>query len=260
LCAGVSLVTFFLIEESKNAVKLQMSAKHALIRPQELTEEYPSPKVEKFIYPYSVIPGGVRNREELINSIAGDRVVAAHYADFNVSEAKIIRAEETRSLYVSYRIKNKIYWTSKKAKIPKGEPLITDGRCEARARCGNRVSAFQLEPIGKEEPILESLDLPELPQISQFVPSFENDRIALELPSPPQQLEPIAESTAPSEILRTPDIINPSNYRRNYWMWPYPYRPLIVLYPHQSVPESDSFSLLFLGLIFVGVFRLIHHR
>ena len=96
---------------------------------------------ERTVYPYSVIPGGVQSREELSANIRSDSVVTAHYADFDVTKAKLVNARETRFMYVSYRLKNKIYWTSKKIRIPQGETLITDGTCEeiGRASCRERV-------------------------------------------------------------------------------------------------------------------------
>jgi hypothetical protein len=117
---------------------------------------------KRIIYPYSVIRGGVRSREELAAGIKNDRFVAAHYADFKVDQARIVEAEETKFVYVSYRKRDKIYWTAKKIELPKGETLITDGINCARTRCGNRVSATPEEPVSEEEPAVETFNIPYL--------------------------------------------------------------------------------------------------
>jgi hypothetical protein len=116
----------------------------------------------RLVYPYSVIPGGVRSEEELAAYIATDKVVADHYRDFMVPDARIVKADETRMMHVSYRVGDKVYWTKKTVKIPEGELLITDGDCQARVRCGNRVSASPMEPVADEEPMTETFDIPKL--------------------------------------------------------------------------------------------------
>src|SRR6185295_11668074 len=48
----------------------------------------PSPELaelKRLVYPYSVVAGGVHQRDELHRAVAQDRVVAEHYADFDVS-------------------------------------------------------------------------------------------------------------------------------------------------------------------------------
>jgi hypothetical protein len=122
-------------------------------------------KTQRIVYPYSVIRGGVRSREELAASISSDKVVADHFADFQISQAKIIQTEEAKFVHVSYRIRNKVYWTAKSIKLPKGETLITDGQEAARTRCGNMVSATPQEPTSEEEPEIETLDIPQLARV-----------------------------------------------------------------------------------------------
>ena len=91
-------------------------------------------------YPYSVIAGGAYSPAEFQFAHNKDGVVRAHYAGFNVSLAKFVTLTDDRYQYASYRVKDQIYWTKKKLRIPKGELLITDGENYARARCGNRLS------------------------------------------------------------------------------------------------------------------------
>jgi hypothetical protein len=114
---------------------------------------------ERKIYPYSIIRGGVRSREELFAHIRADRVVAEHYSGFDVVNARIIRAPKARLMYASYRIGDNVYWTANKIRIPLGELLITDGDLEARARCGNLLSDTEMTPLsGEEDPDDEFFD------------------------------------------------------------------------------------------------------
>jgi len=133
----------------------------SFIKSPTLEEKIDTARYERKIYPYSIVRGGVQSREELYANIRTDNVVLEHYSDFDVDEARIIQAPETRSMYVSYRIGNEVYWTANAVKIPQGETLITDGTFEARARCGNRLSDTAMTPTSDEEPEAEFFDIPE---------------------------------------------------------------------------------------------------
>jgi hypothetical protein len=111
-------------------------------------------------YPYSVIPGGVFSQRELSYAGNKDPVVRAHYADFNVRQAKLVQLTEDRYQYVSYRVKNQVYWTRKKLRIPKGELLWSDGISYARARCGNRLSSDPAQPVSPKDPAEALLSMP----------------------------------------------------------------------------------------------------
>jgi len=201
---------------------------------------------ERVVYPYSIIPGGAHSQEELAANVRADDVVAAHYADFNVDKARVFRATETLYAHVSYRLKNKVYWTSKKLKIPAGETLITDGTCIARTRCGNRVSAEPQEPTSPDEPITEAFDVPQV--------------AGLELP----QLEPIP---GPGLLVAmTPFTDVPVPGRRLVPLTPpiLPYyrRPILVPgrdvppWPVDAVPEPGTWVLVVSGLAAVVGARL----
>lgn len=112
------------------------------------------------VYPYSVIPGGVQNVHELRDVVLRDPVVAAHYARFNVSRSRILELQVGRSAYVSYRIKNGIFWTSRRIRLFPGERVITDGVNYARARCGNRISEVPLGEQSAHEPAQAELESP----------------------------------------------------------------------------------------------------
>jgi hypothetical protein len=195
------------------------------------------------IYPYSVIPGGVRSREELKAHMRNDTVVAAHFADFQIDKARIVKAEETKFVHVSYRIRDRIFWTSKAIKIPKGEALISDGQNVARTRCGNRVSATPEEPISGEEPTRESFDIPQLVRL-ESIPQLAR----LEIP----------ELFGLDSGLQVPPISYLPAARSR--IAPYYYRPLFVIQPDVVVPEPGTFSLLAGGLFLISVLRLFRKK
>lgn len=112
------------------------------------------------IYRHSVVPGGVADKGELAQIVRSDRLVAAHYATFNVDNARAVTVTAPRAVYVSYRKNDQIYWTSKKVMLEKGETLLTDGEHEIRARCANRISdvpQYPVEPHGPSEAELDTV-------------------------------------------------------------------------------------------------------
>lgn len=116
------------------------------------------------IYPFSVIPGGAYSSEELALARRVDRVVATHYADFAASNVTVRSLPNNEFLYVSYRKADRVYWTTDKHRIPKGESLLSDGKHLARTRCGNRLSAVPEFPVlYGPQPTDANLNAPELP-------------------------------------------------------------------------------------------------
>src|ERR1051326_5135567 len=116
---------------------------------------------QRAVYRYSVIPGGVETAEELDAAIHKDPVVAEHYRAFNMWQASLVSVESPKLVHVSYRIKDKVYWTRNKLRLPAGEQLIGDGQELARTRCGNQVSEAPREPTLEVEPAPDELDMPE---------------------------------------------------------------------------------------------------
>jgi hypothetical protein len=213
----------------RTTFKVQPDLPHSNKKP-----PYHTAKRTRLVYPYSIIPGGVLNRAELIEAVEDDTIVAEHYSRFKAGEAKLIRAEETQFMHVSYRIRNKVFWTAKKLKIPKGETLITDGSASARTRCGNMVSAAPQEPVSPEEPPIEVFDVPLLDEVKEAppvppVPEFKFEDI------PPWDVHVMESYNPPEE-----NPPNPENY-----LPPVPYYspPTDIV-----VPESGTLSLLILGL------------
>ena len=129
--------------------------------------------------PYSVIPGGVESAAELRNAEHNDPIVAQHYSDFDVANARIISLDRERAVYVSYRMGKQVFWTNRRLLIHKGETLITDGANEARARCGNRISDTLQAPVSSNQPMLEALvSFPAVGPLDTLNLPFENALIS----------------------------------------------------------------------------------
>jgi hypothetical protein len=199
------------------------------------------------VYPYSVIAGGVLNRQELLEELAHDGVAAAHYSDFQAWRARVVRLEKDLSAHLSYRLRNKVYWTAKKINLKRGEALITDGTDFARTRCGNRISVLAQEPTSPEEPTAESFELPIVPEEA------------------PSRLE-TAEFPLPEGRLQFAEFpVYPPERPRFDW----PYRPLRKVPPSTYwfpppenptvVPEPGSLTLLGSGLA-IGYFLMRRRR
>lgn len=112
------------------------------------------------VYPYSVIPGGVRDVADLREKAARDYVVRRHFAGFNYGHARLVRAERAREVYLSYRIRENVYWTRKKVRLLESELLLTDGVITARARCGNQISETPKTEVSDDEPAVDVLNQP----------------------------------------------------------------------------------------------------
>ena len=110
------------------------------------------------VYPYSVVPGGVASQAELVRIVRSDKVVATHYASFNLSRAHAVTVAKPRAVHVSYRKGDKVYWTAKKVTLREGEVLLSDGKNEMRTRCANRVSDVAQFPVEAHEPSAALLD------------------------------------------------------------------------------------------------------
>lgn len=112
------------------------------------------------VYPYSIVPGGVRDVNELKWAAQHDPVVAMHYAGFDYDHARVVRLVLAQTAYVSYRIGNKVYWTRKRIKLKKGETVITDGKITARTRCANQVIQVPQQLNSRAEPSATQFDEP----------------------------------------------------------------------------------------------------
>ena len=122
-------------------------------------------------YAYSVIPGGVRSVAELREVAARDYVVRRHFAGFDFSHARLVRAGRAREVYLSYRIRDRVYWTRKRVRLLAAELLLTDGKITARTRCGNQVSETPKPDVSDQEPATDVFDEP-VAEIAAIGPSL----------------------------------------------------------------------------------------
>ena len=88
----------------------------------QLTQQESLRQVEdRPVYPYSVVPGGVRDARELKWATEHDPVVAEHYAGFDYGRAHVVKVVLALEVYVSYRIGKRLYWTRHSTRLKKGE-------------------------------------------------------------------------------------------------------------------------------------------
>ncbi len=112
------------------------------------------------VYPYSVVPGGVKDPNDLQTAALRDSVVRRHFAHFDYSHARLVRATEAREVYLSYRIRDTVFWTRRRVRLHPGELLLTDGKITARAQCGNQISDTAKPEVSDQEPDVDILDQP----------------------------------------------------------------------------------------------------
>lgn len=124
------------------------------------------------VYPYSIVPGGLKDVSDLKYATLRDYVVRGHYAHFNFNRAHFIRVTQPRAVYLSYRIRDAVYWTHKKVLLHPGELLVTDGKTTARARCGNQISDTAKPDVSDEEPSEDILDQPVAGILSGRMPAL----------------------------------------------------------------------------------------
>jgi hypothetical protein len=114
----------------------------------------------RLVYPYSIIPGGIKTLADLKLAMTDDPVVARQFQGFNFQDARLIQVGQKQSMFVSYRIGQKVYWTRRKLPLHPGETLVTDGNITARTRCGNRVAKAPLDTGSPLEPPEEAFNQP----------------------------------------------------------------------------------------------------
>lgn len=118
------------------------------------------------VYPYSIIAGGVHNKQQFEEAMRTDPVAAAHYASFNAAKFHIVKLQHAEEAYVSFRVGDNVYWTSHKVLLRKGSELISDGTHLGRTRCGNRVSKTPRLPTYNHEPSARELNTPVVPMVA----------------------------------------------------------------------------------------------
>jgi PEP-CTERM motif-containing protein len=206
---------------------------------------------QRTVYPYSIVPGGVRDVAELKSAMASDPIVAAHYGELQLASLRVVRLDRARSLHVSYRIGDRIYWTKRTMILAKGEPVITDGVLIARTRCGN-LAADVIPNAGEvltllTEPTPEDFDTPtESAQLeSVLTPPVDTPALAVES-GPPSGGGPTT-GGGPTGIIIPGGPTGPGGTPPGTG----PSSPLPVV----PVPEPGTFGLLSIGLLAIVLFR-----
>lgn len=170
----------------------------------------------RLVYPYSIIPGGIKSLADLKLAIADDPIVARQFQGFNFQKAHLVEVSQPENMFVSYRIGQRVYWTRKKIPLHKGETLVTDGRITARTRCGNRVAAVPMDTGSPLEPPQEAFDQPYAALIAAPDPD-------------PAKADPGPAPLMPSSVVQK---------GRRWWVLPLFAAPLAA-WPH-SGSTSDS--------------------
>ncbi|MGH9449586.1 MAG: hypothetical protein ACRD11_03505 [Terriglobia bacterium] len=117
------------------------------------------------IFPYSIVAGGVHNKQQFEAAMRTDPVAAAHYASFDAAKFHVVKLQHAEEAYVSFRVGDNVYWTSHKVTLRKGETLISDGKHLGRTRCGNRVSETPRLPTYNHEPSEAELNTTAQPHV-----------------------------------------------------------------------------------------------
>jgi hypothetical protein len=193
------------------------------------------PKPGRPVYPYSVIRGGAYSAGELIHALDADPVAARHYAVFRRSLVHTSESRFAGAVYLSYRVGNAVYWTSRAVRVPRGEILLTDGRNYARARCGNRISLTPQTPVSDLEPAPLALDQPSPPASARNPRSeaWAETRLVTDLAPPFTQLP----ANVPSTSAATGPGPTPASGNSPYWSIG---APSGFLYPGNTPPTPSS--------------------
>ena len=110
------------------------------------------------IYRHSIVPGGVYSVAEVIDAVKRDPVVAVHYQSVNLKALQVERLAAPRSMFVSYRVGDQIYWTKHRVQLKAGETVLTDGHTIIRGRCGNCVSPDSQDAVEGNDAAANELD------------------------------------------------------------------------------------------------------
>jgi hypothetical protein len=247
---AILLVAFLTVKILRHsaAEQAQMPAYSQEANTQDSLDLTAASQPQRPIFPYSIVPGGVRDARELQSVASHDPVVAQHYSDFRIAAARTIRLAKPLEMYVSYRRNNNVYWTRNRMVIPAGETLISDGENLARVRCGNRLSAIAAKPVATTDPTKEELDTPEFvpPLMAEFLPGEGSDFFpgapASALPALPPGSTTTGANTPPPAIF--PPLLPPGVQ---------PNSPNTPVVPPVATPEPGTFTFLFAGIAMIAL-------
>ena len=173
---------------SRNAPVRMADVRKELAAGPSSLDEIPDPPHARPVYPYSLVPGGVYDAKELETAFEHDPVLASHYRGFDFNRARLVRLASDKTVYVSYRIGGRIFWTTRLVHLHAGELLLTDGAMTVRTRCGNQISENPRVEVSPNEPKVATLEkaihLPEEASGPKFVPvDFESSLRRPDFPS-----------------------------------------------------------------------------
>ena len=206
------------------------------------------------VYPYSVVSGGVHSTEELRIAMRFDPVVAAHFADFDLSRTRVERVAVSRAVYVSFRSGPRVAWTSRRVTMHPGETILTDGQNQARTRCGNRIKEVAPAEISKEEPPPEVFDTPLPSRTIPIEPLVGYELLAAEGGLPPLETQDIVLPAVPLLVMHSTELPMPD----------VPQPPIIPVIPFSStppeVPEPGTLLLVSPALGLYALVRRLRRR
>jgi hypothetical protein len=256
LVPAVLLVVFFTFRHSRSRDAATVSAPVSSLESNwqaAMDVSSASSGSRRAVFPYSVIPGGVRDAKELQSAASKDPVVAEHYSDFRIARAHTLRLDRPTLMFVSYRLNNRVYWTRNRMTIPAGETLISDGESYARVRCGNRLSPVAALPVSISEPPAEKLENPDFvpPLLANLMPGEgfgAIDPLLTSMPGfgpPPASSGPVASGVPPVGF---PPILPPGVFPSSGSTSTNPPPPPV------TTPEPGSLTLLLAGALVFGAF------
>lgn len=155
----------------------------------------------RVVYPYSVVPGGVASEPEIEDAMSRDASVADHYSGVNVGTMVPVTLRSDTQGYVSFRKNGRIYWTSRKVHLLKGERVFSNGTDCIRGRCGNRISWKPRQPVVPhefEEPTSAELNTAQIR--GQLMEQMPESILGPLLPNPPLP-NPTASIGAPAAMV-----------------------------------------------------------
>lgn len=79
----------------------------------------------------------IHSVEDFRRTVEADAVLAGHYAGFDFDNARIEKLDKPAMVYVAYRKKDNISYTTRMIKLPAGDMYITDGKRKVRMYCCN---------------------------------------------------------------------------------------------------------------------------
>ena len=177
------------------------------------------------VYPYSLLPGGVRSVAELRKAFKDNPEYAAMFPGFDFTKAHLVHIKQWA--WVNFRKDGKVGWS--KEPILLDEDIVSDGRYMIRLRCANKISSTPQVPVDPSV-VNENLGTPMPPaEVPPSVPEITVQPV--EQPT----ISPVYAGGSPISGLGTP--------------------PLFIYIPPSgggpppiAVPEPSEWALAFLAL------------